>query len=287
LAEPEHMYFREPVQFQRISSATIAYRKFGKGQPLIFLHGWPLAGVTFRKMIPSLHDHFTCYVPDLPGGGETHWYSDTYFTWPGQARSVKEFMNALGLKNYFLLGQDSGAMIARQLALIDGQRILKFAMTNTEIPGHRPDWIPFYRQLMFFPRIANPLFRLCLRSRWFLRSPCGLGGSFSDLNLIAGDFSRHIVQPLVASPRRMEGHIHFLRGWDWKLLDTMKQEHGKISMPVLLIWGEDDPTFPLKEAEKMAQQFPNCRVCAIPRAKLFVQEEQPEKVSKILLEFLK
>ena len=253
----------------------------------MFLHGWPLAGVTFRKLIPFLHKDFTCYVPDLPGGGETTWYSHTDFSWPGQAQSVKRFIDALGLESYFLLGQDSGAMIGRQLALIDGKHIRKFAMTNTEIPCHRPDWIPFYRQLMFFRRIANPLFRLFLRSRRFLRSPCGFGGSFSNLDLIDGEFTEHIIQPLVRSSRRMEGHIRFLRGWDWRLLDGMKEKHAQISMPVLLIWGEDDRTFPVEEAERMARQFPNCRVCPIPHAKLFVQEEQPEKISKILLEFMK
>src|ERR687888_384644 len=97
------MYFQQPIQFQKVSSASIAYRKFGSGEPLIFLHGWPLAGVTFRKLIPFLQKDFTCYVPDLPGGGKTTWYSQTDFPWPGQAKSVKEFIEALGWTLIFSL----------------------------------------------------------------------------------------------------------------------------------------------------------------------------------------
>jgi len=207
-ADEGHIYFQQPIKFQKIPSANIAYRKFGKGKPLVFLHGWPLAGVTFRKLIPFLQNDFTCYVPDLPGGGETKWDRHTDFTWPGQAKSVKQFIDALGLNSYFLLGQDSGAMIGRCLALIDRKRIEKFAMTNTEIPYHRPPWIPLIRRLMFIPG-ANAGFRLALRSRWFLRSKAGFGGAFSNLQLIDGEFRQHIVQPLVYSSYRMQGHMEF------------------------------------------------------------------------------
>ena len=178
-------------------------------------------------------------------------------------------------------------MIGRQLALIDGGRIRKFAMTNTEIPYHRPPWIPLLRRLMVVPG-ANAAFRWILRSRRFLRSSAGLGGSFSNLDLIEGEFHDYIITPLICSSYRMQGHINFSRGWDWNLVDAMKAKHAQITMPVLLVWGEDDPTFPIEKAEKMVQQFGDCRgVERIPSAKLFVQEEQPEMVSKILLQFMK
>jgi hypothetical protein len=59
------MRFQQPVEFQKISSATIAYRKFDSGKPVIFLHGWPLAGVIFRKMIPfrAKRFHLVCSGP--------------------------------------------------------------------------------------------------------------------------------------------------------------------------------------------------------------------------------
>ena len=188
--------------------------------------------------------------------------------------------------SYFLLGQDSGAMIGRQLALIDDGRIRKFAMTNTEIPGHRPRWIRTFRGAMRNIPRANTLFRWLLAQRWFLRSPLGFRGAFSKLELIDGEFREHIVQPLVYSSYRMQGHMEFLLGWHWGLLDSMKQKHAQITMPVLLIWGEDDRTFPVEKAEKMAQQFPTCEVCRIPDAKLLVQEEQAEKLSKVLHAFM-
>jgi haloalkane dehalogenase len=278
-------FVQHPVRYVDTPWATVAYRQFGVGDPLLLLHGWPLSGVTFRKVIPHLQDRFTCYVPDLPGAGETRWGERTDFSWPGQARTVKAFVDGLGLKKYFLLGQDSGAMIGRCLALIDETRIERFAMTNTEVPGHRPPWIPLYRLLMFLPG-TNSVLRLVLRSHLFLRSPLGFGGAFNNPKLITGDFHDLIIQPMILSPTRMMGHNRFLRGWDWKLLDAMEKEHAKIVMPVLFVWGAADKTFPLSLAQDMAQQFPHCvGIRATDRARVFVQEEAPEFLANALIEF--
>jgi haloalkane dehalogenase len=279
-------FIGEPVQFVQARTARVAYRRFGSGPNLIFLHGWPLSSFTFRKLVPTLSRHFTCYLIDLPGGGETEWTTATDFTWPGQAATVKQVIDELGLAEYFIYGQDSGAMIGRQLVLID-PRARKLVITNTEIPKHRPPFVPLFRLMMFIPG-TNFIMRLLLRSRWFLRSAMGFGGSFQDLSLIDGDFTEHIVRPLITSRRRMEGHNRFLRGWSWKLLDTMDVEHARIAIPVLMVWGKNDPTFPLARATEMLGQFPlgNVQIAEVPDAKLFVQEERPELVSKLVSEFL-
>ncbi len=282
-------FFDAPVETRKVVGSTIAYRRFGRAEidpPLLFLHGWPLAGLTFRELIPHLKDRFDCIVPDLPGGGDSRWSEDTDFSWPGQATSVKRFVDELELDGYYLLGQDSGAMIARTLALIDRGRVLKFAMTNTEIPHHRPPWIPAYQRLTRIRPLARFVFTQTMRWRWFLRSRWGFGGSFADRDLITGEFRELLVRPLVRSKRKMQGHVRFLNGWDFDLLDYFDRLHGGIDMPTLLVWGEDDPTFPVDEAEKMALQLPRCEgVKRIPGARLFVHEEKPREVSEALVEF--
>ena len=168
-------------------------------------------------------------------------------------------LDAIGVNDYFLYGQDSGAMIGRRLAMLDGEHVMKMIMTNTEIPGHRPPWIPLYRLSMFIPG-TNLIMRQLLRSRRFLRSSLGFGNSFYDMGKLDREFHAHVIAPLIKSARRMAGHNRFLRGWNWKLLDGMSEDHGKIDLPVLMIWGEDDPTFPVERAEEMAQQFPDAEI---------------------------
>ena len=61
----------------------------------------------------------------------------------------------------------------------------------------------------------------------------------------------------------------------------------EIRCPVLLLWGEDDVTFPVALAEPMAAQFggPTTFV-RIPHASLMPHEERPEAVLASLLPFL-
>lgn len=278
------LFLRTELRWHQTPTADIAYRQVGQGPPLVFLHGWPLWSFTFRKLLPYLVDHFTCYLIDLPGGGSTVWTRDTDFTWPGQAASVKSLLEELDLNEYFLFGQDSGAMIARHLCLLDRRRIRKLVMTNTEVPFHRPPYLPLYRLLTYAPGAAT-FTRLALASRWLLHSNMGFGASL-DPALIDGEFRDHIIRPLVRSGRRAAGHLRFLRGWSWRVLDRWAEFHQRITAPVLLVWGTADTTFPLALAHTMAKQFPRATVRAIEGAHLFVQEEQPQQVAHEVRYFL-
>jgi len=279
------LYRSAPVEFHSTRTARVALRRYGCGPPLVFLHGWPLNSFTFRRLLPYLAPRFTCLLFDVPGGGDTEWTKNTDFSWPGQAATIKEALDAIHIGSYFLYGQDSGAVIGRELALLDSERVLKMIMTNTEIPGHRPPWIPLYRLAMFLPG-ANLLFRQLLRSRAFLHSQFGFGNSFYDLAKLDEEFHAHEIAPLIKSAHRMAGHNRFLRGWNWKLLDKMASEHGRITIPVLMIWGEDDPTFPVDRADEMVRQFPDAQIRRVADARVFVQEDQPEAVSRLVVGFL-
>lgn len=285
---PEKEFHKAAIQELDLGNGvTIAYRRLGKagGRPVLLLHGWPLSGATFRFVVGMLSDRFTCYVPDLPGGGDTKWSDDTDFSWPGQAKTVQQLADRLGLKNYCLVGQDSGAMIARSLALVDGKRIVALAMTNTEIPRVHPLLWKFIRWSTFRGELAHWLFRRIFRWRWFMRTRFGFGDSFYDRRLVDGEFRELFLRPLFETRRRMEGHFRFIQGWKWEYLDKMERLHGQIGMPTLLVWGEDDPILKVERAEQMAKQFRNARLERVKRAKLFVQEERPAEVAKLLLDF--
>ena len=53
----------------RVDLADPAYRRVGVGPDVLFVHGWPVSGATFRTLLPHLVDHVTCHVVDLPGAG--------------------------------------------------------------------------------------------------------------------------------------------------------------------------------------------------------------------------
>jgi haloalkane dehalogenase len=283
--ELDHTLANATVSFIDLGHCGLAYRQIGSGPPLILVHGYPLSGLTFRYLVPGLAQHFTCYVPDLPGLGETRWTERTDFTFAAQAETLKAFINKLGLSSYAVAAHDTGGTISRRLAVIDRSRLKRMMLIGTEIPGHRPPWIPF------FQKIANPkqtgMFKLLMSQRWFRHSNAAFGGCFTDLSLIDGEFFDLLLKPMLADKLKISGQTRYLMGIDWKLVDALKIDHAKITAPVLLVWGEDDPVFPVEEARPMATQLGNCAgFVTVPGGKLFVHEEKPDAVLQILLDFL-
>jgi pimeloyl-ACP methyl ester carboxylesterase len=114
----------------------------------------------------------------------------------------------------------------------------------------------------------------------------GFGGCFTDLGLIDGDFREQVVEPLVRSALRRDGMRRYLIGAKWDAVDALEREHARIAMPVRLIWGADDPTFPVGLAREMQKQFPAADLVEIPGARLLVHEEKPAEVARAVLEFL-
>ena len=49
------------VRFASLPQGRIAYRESGDGDPLLFVHGWPVSSLTWRKVIPALEPSHAIY----------------------------------------------------------------------------------------------------------------------------------------------------------------------------------------------------------------------------------
>jgi haloalkane dehalogenase len=283
--DSDALYRSLPVRELQLGDATLPYRCLGTGPDLLLVHGFPVSGYTWRHVLPSLAQRHRCHVVDLAGLGESRWNAGTDFSFMGHAQRLKAMAAQLGLERYDILAHDTGATTARCLALLDPEHARRQVLINTEIPGHRPPWIVEYQYLMHLP-FTLAIFRQLLKSRMFLRSGMAFGGSFCERDLIDGDFQHAFVQPLIGHPQRLEGLRHYLLGIHWRTLDAFATRHAELRHPVLLLWGEDDSTFPLPRARQMLPQFRDARLVTIAKAKLLPQEEKPAEVAKAALEFL-
>lgn len=268
-----------------IGAARVRWRRTGQGPTLVLVHGFPVSGETCDKVIAPLASRFTCITLDQIGLGGSSSGDIFDYSSQGQARAFRAALNELGVSSYGLIGNDTGGWVARELALIDGARVTKMMLANTEIPGHRPPWIPTYQLLAQLPA-AGSVLALLLRSRTYRRSPMGFGGVFHDLAVLDGDFHSRFVVPLMTSPARITGSMQFLRQMKFARLDEFAQLHGKLKMPVMFLWGADDPTFPVARARAMTAQFPNVAEFAeIAKAKLFFHEEHPAETATHIVRF--
>jgi pimeloyl-ACP methyl ester carboxylesterase len=284
---PDAFYAAAKSARRAVDDATLAVRSFGSGPPVLFVHGFPVHGATWRWLLPALAERFTCVVVDLPGLGDSDWTAATAFRFTSHARRLRSLMAELGHARYGVVAHDTGATVARHLALAAPDRVTRLALLNTEIPGHRPPWIPLYQRLTRVPG-SGAVFGLLLRSDTFLRSGMGFREFYSNRALFddAGRLAPY-VRPLLTSARRMEGMLRYLQGLTWDEVDVLRTRHAELAMPVLFLWGEDDRTFPVALAEPMGKQVGGpTRFVRVPRASLMPHEERPEVVLGELVPFL-
>ena len=273
----ERPFFEDPTRV-RVGDSDIAVRRFGEGPAIVFVHGWPLSGATWRRVVERLPG-FSCIVPDLPGFGDTRSPDKADLSLPAQARALTGLLDTLEIDECAAVGQDSGGAIARLWASRDA-RVKQLTLVNTELPGHHPPGIDGFIVGAKLPGAAL-LFRSLLRSRRFRQSRFGFQGCFWDMSLMDDEFEALFVTPLIESPSRLRGALRYAAAIDWSVIDAFDRLHRELTIPVRFVWGENDPWFPLHELERVLPQFKHLDgVRRVPRAKLLVHEEHPKIVAE-------
>ena len=275
------------VQTIRIDGLAAAFRRIGSGPPVLFLHGWPFHGASWEPVAERLSKEFACFLPDSPGLGETEWTSRTDFSTRGLARWTQRFADAVGLDRFAIVAHDTGATTARLVAADAPKRVSALVLTNTEIPGHRPPWIPLHQRACALPGSALA-FQTMLRSSRFRRSSMGYGNCVHDPRSLDGAFVDTYVTPLVRSRTRMLGAIHYLRGIDWGVVDALDDIHRRIEAPTAFVWGAEDKTFPLARARGMTGSLKAFRgLTEVRDAAFLVHTERPQAVADAALPILR
>jgi pimeloyl-ACP methyl ester carboxylesterase len=105
-----------------INNRSVSYVEGGQGQPLVYIHGWPLSPRPTDPMLQKLAEDFYLYAPKLPGFGDSE-PLDSLHTVGNLANFLEDFTNALGLKKVVLLGCSLGGMIDLAYALKNRDKV--------------------------------------------------------------------------------------------------------------------------------------------------------------------
>jgi len=77
--------------------------------------------------------------------------------------------------------------------------------------------------------------------------------------------------------------VEVLKTFDMKFVTELSGIHRRLDVPVKLIWGDQDPFFPVERARAMVSQFPDASIDVIEGVGLFSHEEAPAEVAEALL----
>jgi len=282
------IYKNISLQKIKIEDVSIGLRQIGSGTNLVFIHGFPTHGYTWRKLIPKLSENYKCHILDLPGLGDSNWTDKTDFKSSSQARYIVKLLEQKKIEKYSLIAHNSGATIARVIAITQNSKVENLILLNTEIPFHRPPWIPLYQKMGLLPLIPF-LIRKLLGQKWFVKSPMGFREFYSDKTLLNTEENiLPYLDPVIKSSKKTIGAFKYLKGIDWQLIDEFEELHKQIKANVLFIWGEDDKTFPIELGKRMITQF-NSKIefVTIKNASLLPHEEKPAAVLEAIRKFIK
>lgn len=109
---------------------------YKESKPLILLHGNPSWSYLYRKMIPFFSGKgYRVIAPDLIGFGKSDKPSSKYFyNIDSMTGWIKSLIEALGLKDIILFGQDWGAILGMKLAAENQEFFAGLILANGLIP---------------------------------------------------------------------------------------------------------------------------------------------------------
>lgn len=273
-----------PQRHLDVGAGEVAYRSVGTGPDVLFVHGWPVSGATFRLLLPHLVDHVTCHVIDLPSAGQSRFDATTPLSISQHITSVRRVVDLLELDRVAVVGHDSGGMIARH-ALAGDERLSAMGLIDTEQSTGLSLRFKMFLANRHVPGFGKVLGWLAgkpgLRRNGFV-----LGDAFVDRSLLDGEFDEFFLRPLATDPARLAATMKVLTTFETRYVHELGALHRRIDVPVQLVWGAEDKFFPLAWAEQMVGDFADAQLSVVPDAGLFSHEERPAEVATALLPVL-
>jgi pimeloyl-ACP methyl ester carboxylesterase len=279
-AETADLFRHEPDAYLDVGAGEAAHRRVGTGPEVLFIHGWPLSGATWRKLLPHLVEHVTCHVVDLPSAGSSRFDDATTMSIHQHIESVRRIVDLLGVSDLSVVAHDSGGLIARH-ALGGDPRLRAMCLINTEPPD--PSWrFRSFIAARHLPGLSRGLGWIAGQPR-LRRTKFVFGDAFADRSLLDGEFAEFFFDPLHHSAAKRNAAAKLLKSFDMQHVHDLPAIHARIDVPVKLIWGDRDPFFPVERARAMNAEFPNATIDVLPGVGLFSHEESPEDVARALL----
>lgn len=275
--------FHAARQFARTRFGNIAYLDRGRGDAVLFLHGFPLNSFQWRGAIDRLSPYRRCIAPDFMGLGYTQVAQGQSVAPDAQVEMLATLLDELAIASVDLIANDSGGQVAQLFVARHPERVRTLLLTNCDTEINSP------------PAAVGPVIALAKEGKWvdqwlapwqadtaLARSPKGIGGMcYIDPAHPTDEAIATYFTPLLSTPER-KGLVHaYAIALEYNPLAGIASALKNCTVPVRIVWGMADTIFAPTDADHLDLAFGNSRgVRRLEESKLFWPEERPDVIAE-------
>jgi pimeloyl-ACP methyl ester carboxylesterase len=270
----------------RLGQGPLSYHEAGSGPPVVFVHGALVNANLWRKVVPALAADFRCLALDLPLGAHlVPMPPDADLSPPAVADLIADAIEALGLDDVTLVGNDTGGAFCQLVVTRRPERLGRLVLTSCDAFDNFP------------PKALKPLMPV-------VRLPGGLSAVLAPTRVPAvrrrvTTLFRATKRPIAPEAADSYGLPMFaigdVRRDTRKLMQAVDKRYTleaadrlpQFDRPALIAWSREDKFFPTSHAERLAELLPNARLEWIEDSYTFSPEDQPGRVAELIAGFIR
>ncbi len=260
-----------------LHAAGLAYRAAGDpdGCVAVLVHGYPESSYMWRHALPALADAgWRALAPDLPGYGDSE--PDPPGSWERHVEALERFVRELELGPVALVMHDWGVMIGLRWACDHPDSLRALVISDGGFFADRR-WHDL-ANVMRTPGDGERLIRSYTREG-FEEALRQVSSGMTEQAL--GEYWKGF-----ADDERRLGHLELYRSGDFEKLAPYEGRVARLGVPALILWGQQDRFASVQMAHRFHSELPGSDLTILSEAGHFVWEDEPERSTHALVEFL-
>ncbi len=280
-------------RFVQANGIRMHYVEQGEGFPVVLLHGFPELWYSWRRQVPALAAAgLRAIAPDLRGYGQTDKPAELEaYDMAHLVGDLVGLLDALGIDKAAIVGHDWGGVVVWSAALMAPQRVERVVGVNTPLlprsalppiqaikqsGDNRMQYMVFFQE----PGRAEAFFERDLEGA-LRRFYAGAGGGTEYLS---DEEFRVYVEAFGAGG--LSGPLSIYRNIDRNWEAAAALEGKQVLCPALMVMAEKDPVLRPELTAGMETRVPNLRKELIRDCGHWTQQEKPQELNRLLVEFL-
>ncbi len=251
--------------------------RVGGDGPAILL--WPsllMTGSMWADQAEYFTDRYTVIVVDPPGHGDSQ-ALHRMFGFEDCAHAIEQILDTLGIERTHLVGNSWGGMIGGTFAALYPHRVGASVLMNATASRANA------RQTVEF-RLLTEIVRILGR----FREPLTTRAVKAFVGPTIMRERPQVEQTIRAQLRELNvDSVYWAVNSVVPARPDQRELFGRITTPVLVVAGREDPTFPVAETQLMAEAIPGAEFVIMEDTGHLAALERPDEVNALIDEFLK